>query len=99
MVMKILKYQENYGKLFLIHNTRRSNVVGFDHEALVKRKLPTVSAITVADFPDRTSVLLIFHEGIYDDTATHSPLSEFQLRYFTVKFDSICHKHGGTQKW
>jgi hypothetical protein len=25
-------------------------------------------------------------------------LSEFQLRDFGVKFDSICHKHGGTQK-
>jgi hypothetical protein len=28
----------------------------------------------------------------------HSLLSEFQLRYFGVKIDSICHKHGGTQK-
>jgi hypothetical protein len=25
-------------------------------------------------------------------------LSEFQLRDFGVKTDSICHKHGGTQK-
>jgi hypothetical protein len=25
-------------------------------------------------------------------------LSEFQLRDFGVKIDSICHKHGGTQK-
>jgi hypothetical protein len=32
------------------------------------------------------------------DTANHSLLSEFQLRDFGVKFDSICHKHGGTQK-
>jgi hypothetical protein len=25
-------------------------------------------------------------------------MSEFQLRDFGVKIDSICHKHGGTQK-
>jgi hypothetical protein len=25
-------------------------------------------------------------------------LSEFQLRDFCVKIDSICHKHGGNQK-
>jgi hypothetical protein len=44
------------------------------------------------------SVILIVHEAIYNDTANHSLLSEFQLRYFGVKIDSICHKHGGTQK-
>jgi hypothetical protein len=43
-------------------------------------------------------VLLIIHEAIYNDTANHSLLSEFQLRDFGVKIDSICHKHGGTQK-
>jgi hypothetical protein len=43
-------------------------------------------------------VILIVHEAIYNDTANHSLLSEFQLRDFGVKIDSICHKHGGTQK-
>jgi hypothetical protein len=43
-------------------------------------------------------VILIVHEAIYNDTANHSLLSEFQLRDFGVKLDSICHKHGGTQK-
>jgi hypothetical protein len=43
-------------------------------------------------------VLLIVHEAIYNDTANNSLLSEFQLRDFDVKIDSICHKHGGTQK-
>jgi hypothetical protein len=43
-------------------------------------------------------VLLIVHEAIYNDTANHSLLSEFQLRDFNVKIDSICHKHGGIQK-
>jgi hypothetical protein len=31
-------------------------------------------------------------------TANHSLLSEFQLREFGVKIDSINQKHGGTQK-
>jgi hypothetical protein len=43
-------------------------------------------------------VILIVHEDIYNDTANHSILSEFQFRDFSVKIDSICHKHGGTQK-
>jgi hypothetical protein len=43
-------------------------------------------------------VLLIVHEAIYNDTADHSLLTEFQLRDFGVKIDSICHKYGGTQK-
>jgi hypothetical protein len=43
-------------------------------------------------------MLLIVHKAIYYDTANHSLLSEFQLRDFGIKIDSICHKHGGTQK-
>jgi hypothetical protein len=43
-------------------------------------------------------VPLIVHEAIYNDTANHSLLPEFQLRDFGGKIDSICHKHGGTQK-
>jgi hypothetical protein len=81
-----------------VHNTRRANVVGFDHEAAVKRNLPIVSAITAVDLPDGTSVILTVHEEMYNDTANHSLLSEFQSRDFGVKVDSICHKHGGIQK-
>jgi hypothetical protein len=82
-----------------VHNTRRANIVGFDHESALTRNLPMVSAITAVDLPDGISVILIVHEAIYNDTANHSLLSEFQLRDFGVKIDSICHKHGGTQKW
>jgi hypothetical protein len=63
-----------------------------------KRNLPIVSAITTVDLSDGTSVLLIIHESIYNDSANYSLLLEFQLRDFGVKVDSICHKHGGTQK-
>jgi hypothetical protein len=69
-------------EVFSVQNTRRTNVVGFDHEAAVKRNLPIVSAITAVDLPDGISVILIIHEGIYNDTASHSLLSEFQLRFF-----------------
>jgi hypothetical protein len=85
-------------KVLSVHNTSRSNVVGFDHEAVVKRNLPIFNAITAVDLPDGISVLLIVHEGIYNDTADHSLLSEFQSRDFGVKIDSICLKHGGSQK-
>jgi phosphoserine aminotransferase len=57
-----------------VHNTRSANVVGFDHEAEVKRNLPTVTAITAVDLPDAISVFLIVHEGICNDTANHSLL-------------------------
>jgi hypothetical protein len=43
-------------------------------------------------------VILIIHEDNYSDTASHSLLPEFQLRDFGIKIDSICQKHGGTQK-
>jgi hypothetical protein len=85
-------------EVLCVHNTRRENVVGFDHEAAVKRNLPIVSAITAIELPYGVSLILIVHEPIYNDTANHSLLSEFQLRDFGVKIDSICHKHGGTQK-
>jgi hypothetical protein len=81
-----------------VHNTRRANVVGFDHEAAVKKNLPIVSAITAVDPQHWISVILTVHEAIYNDTPHHSLLSEFQLRHFGVNIDSICHKHGETQK-
>jgi hypothetical protein len=46
-----------------------------------------VSAITAVDLPDVISLILIVHEAIYNDTANHSVLSEFQLRDFGVKTD------------
>jgi hypothetical protein len=43
-------------------------------------------------------VIVIVHEFIYNHTANHSLLSEFQFKDFGVNIDSIYHKHGGTQK-
>jgi hypothetical protein len=34
-----------------IHNSRRANVVGFDHDTAIKRNLPIVSAMTGIDLP------------------------------------------------
>jgi hypothetical protein len=81
-----------------IHNSRRANVVGFDHETAIKRNLPTVSDMTAIDLPCGESILLVIHEGIYNETAAHSLLSEFQFREFGINIDSICHRHGGTQQ-
>jgi hypothetical protein len=72
-----------------VHNIRRANVVGFDHEAAVKRNLPIVSAITAVDLPDEISVILIVYEAIYNDKANHSLFSYFQSRAFGVQIDSI----------
>jgi phosphoserine aminotransferase len=80
------------------HNTRRANVVGFDHEATIKRNFTIVNTITAVDLPDGISVLLIAHEAMYKYTANHSLLSEFQLKDFGVKLDSICHKHEGNSE-
>jgi hypothetical protein len=70
-----------------VHNITRANVVGFNHEAAVKRNLPIISAITAVELPDGISVILIVREAIYNDTTNHSFLSEFQLRDFGVKND------------
>jgi hypothetical protein len=85
-------------KVLSVYNNRRSNVVGSDHEAAVKRYLPIVSEITAVDLQDGISVMIIVHEAIYNHTANNLVLSEFKLRDFGVKIDSICHKHGETQK-
>jgi phosphoserine aminotransferase len=57
-----------------VHNTRRANVVGFDHETAVKMNFQIVSAITAVDLPDGISVIRLVHESIYNDTANHSLL-------------------------
>ena len=66
-------------EILSVHNSRRANVVGFDHETAVKKNLPIVSAITTVDLPNGQSILLVIHEAIYNDTSNHSLLSEFQL--------------------
>ena len=81
-----------------MYNSRRSNVVGFDHDTAIKRNLPIVSAITAVDLPDRQSILLVINESINNETSNHSQLSEFQLRKDGVMVDSICCRHGGTQQ-
>jgi hypothetical protein len=65
-----------------IHNTRRANVVGFDHEAAVKRNLPIVSAMTAVDIPDGISVILIVHEAIYNNKDNHSLLVRISVKRF-----------------
>jgi hypothetical protein len=82
-------------EIISIHNSRRA---GFDHETAVKSNLPIVSAITTVDLPDGSSILLVVHEGIYNETADHSLLSEFQIREFGIIVDSTCHRHGGAQQ-
>jgi hypothetical protein len=85
-------------EILAIHNSRRVNVIGFDHEAAVKKNLPIASSITAVDLPNGQSILLVIHEAIHNDTSNHSLLSEFQLREHGILIDSTCHRHGGTQR-
>jgi phosphoserine aminotransferase len=39
-------------EVLTVHNTRRANVVAFDHETAEKRNIPIVSAITAVNLPD-----------------------------------------------
>ena len=64
-------------KVLSIHNSRTANVVGFDHEAAIKRNLPIVCDSTALDLPNGSSVLLVVHECIYNEISNHSFLSEF----------------------
>jgi hypothetical protein len=51
--------------------------------------LPIVSPITAIDLSNGKSILLVIHEGIYNERSAHSLLSEFQLREFGIRADSI----------
>jgi hypothetical protein len=82
-------------EILAIHNSRRANIVGFDHEDAVKKNLSIVSAITAVDLPNGQSILLVIHEAIYNETFNHSLLSEFQLREHGILIDSTCRRHGG----
>ena len=42
-------------EILSVHNSRTVNVVGFDHETVIKRNLPIVSTITALDLPNGQS--------------------------------------------
>jgi hypothetical protein len=85
-------------EVLYVYNSRRANMVGFDHETAIKRNLPIVTDNTSFDLPNGQSVLLVIHESIYNETSSHSILSEFQSREFGIMTDFISHRHGGTQQ-
>jgi hypothetical protein len=85
-------------KVLSVHNSKRANVVDFDHETAIKRYLPIVSAITALDLLNGQSVFLFIHESIYNETSNHSLLSEIQWTEFGAIIDSISHRDCGTQQ-
>ena len=85
-------------KDFLYRNpNRKANVYGFDPTSAVKLNLPIVTAVTAVDLEDGQTILLRVHEAVYNDTAPHTLLSEFQLRECVEKLDARSRKHGGDQ--
>jgi hypothetical protein len=85
-------------EILYIRNSRRLNVIGFDHKTAVKRNLLIVCDTTALELLDVTSILLVLHEGMYNDTANHSLFSEFKLREFGIKNDSTYQKYGGNKQ-
>ena len=79
------------------HPTRKANVIGFDNEVAVKRHLPIVSAITAVDIGDDTYLIRV-NEAVYNESAQHSLLSDYQLREKVPKLDCVSLRHGGRQE-
>ena len=79
-----------------INPIRKAHVIGFDHKVAIKKNLDIVTAFTVVEIND-TPVLFQINEAVYNPTAEHSLLSEYQLRDFGVKVNSVPKKHGGEQ--
>ena len=66
-------------ELIAKYPNRKANVIGFDNDIAVKRHLPIVSAITAVDVGDDTYLLRV-NEAVYNESAQHSLLSDYQLR-------------------
>ena len=80
------------------HPTRRANVVGFDKDIAIKGNLAIVSAICAIQLPEGDPIYLVIHEAIYNPTADHSLLSDFQLREYGTQIDAVATRHGGKQQ-
>ncbi len=80
------------------HPTRKAHVLGFDSDIARKHNLSIVSAITAVDLPQDKVALIQVHEAVYNPSAAHSLLSEFQLREYGTIVDSVPIRHGGKQR-
>ena len=75
---------------------RKARVVGFDQVAAVKQDLPIVSAITAVDL-ESTTILLRIHEAVFNSSAQHTLLSEFQLSEQCHSVQAKARRHKGEQ--
>ena len=80
-----------------VSSTRKANVMGFDHHLAVKKNLDIVDALTAVDTPKGT-ILLQVNEAVHNPTSEHSLLSEFQMREYGTKIDSVPRRHGGSAR-
>ncbi len=88
------------GKGWLVIATqphRKANVVGFDKEHAFKNNLDIVTAVTAIDLPDKRTILVQIHEAVYNPSAKHSLLSEYQLRENGIQLDTVPRRHKGSQ--
>ena len=73
-------------EVITVHPTRKAHVYGFDHQAAVKKHLDIVTAVSVVEVSGET-ILLQVNEAVYNPSADHSLLSEYQIRDFGVKIN------------
>jgi len=82
-----------------VDNFRKVNVIGFDADRSKKLGLHIVVAVTAVDLSDGQTILLQIAEAAFNPASTHSLLSEYQLRDYGCKIDSVSIKHGGNQQF
>ena len=63
----------------------------------IKKQLPVVTAVTVVDLPTGP-ILLKINEAVYNKSAEHSLLSDFQLREMVKSLNAVSKRHGGSQE-
>ena len=83
-------------KIISEDSIRRANVYGFDKNDATKFDLPIVSAVAIL-VNNGKEYLVKVNEAVYNETSSHTLLSEYQMRDFGIKVESTAIKHGGKQ--
>ena len=81
-------------KFVTVHPTRKAHIYVFDHKAAVKRHLNIMKDVTVAEVNGET-ILLQVNEAVYNPPAAHFLSSEFYIRDYEVKINSVSKKYKG----
>ena len=81
-------------EVIAVHSARKAPVYGFGNQAVVKKHLDIVTAVSVVEV-SRKSIMLQVNETMHNPSADHCLLSKYQIRDYGVTINSISKKHGG----